>query len=129
MITPEDIRLVRFESTRFFERGYQQQDVDRFLDEVENTLEQLGRERTAPTTTGSSPQSAPPQSAAPQSVSAQSAADHPPMLTPQDIHHVAFSKPPMGKRGYNEDEVDQFLDDVEATVRQLRERLSKYEEI
>ena len=31
--------------------------------------------------------------------------------------------------GYDIVEVDQFLDDVEATVRQLRERLSKYEEI
>lgn len=31
-------------------------------------------------------------------------------LTPADVHNVAFSKPPIGKRGYNEDEVDQFLD-------------------
>ena len=30
-------------------------------------------------------------------------------LTPADVHNVAFSKPPIGKRGYNEDEVDQFL--------------------
>ena len=35
-------------------------------------------------------------------------------LTPADVHNVAFSKPPIGKRGYNEDEVDQFLDFVEA---------------
>ncbi len=34
-------------------------------------------------------------------------------LTPADVHNVAFSKPPIGKRGYNEDEVDQFLDFVE----------------
>ena len=32
-------------------------------------------------------------------------------LTPADVHNVAFSKPPIGKRGYNEDEVDAFLDD------------------
>ncbi|HEX2290127.1 MAG TPA: DivIVA domain-containing protein, partial [Pseudonocardiaceae bacterium] len=25
-------------------------------------------------------------------------------LTPADVHNVAFSKPPIGKRGYNEDE-------------------------
>ena len=31
-------------------------------------------------------------------------------LTPADVHNVAFSKPPIGKRGYNEDEVDAFLD-------------------
>ena len=29
---------------------------------------------------------------------------------------VAFSKPPLRKRGYNEDEVDAFLDLVEAAV-------------
>ena len=33
-------------------------------------------------------------------------------LTPADVHNVAFSKPPIGKRGYNEDEVDQFLDEI-----------------
>ena len=40
-------------------------------------------------------------------------------LTPADVHNVAFSKPPIGKRGYNEDEVDAFLDDVEATIVRL----------
>jgi DivIVA domain-containing protein len=35
-------------------------------------------------------------------------------LTAADIRNVAFSKPPIGKRGYNEDEVDAFLDRVEA---------------
>src|SRR5262249_11842592 len=27
-------------------------------------------------------------------------------LTPEQVHNMAFSKPPIGKRGYNEDEVD-----------------------
>lgn len=40
-------------------------------------------------------------------------------LTPADVHNVAFSKPPIGKRGYNEDEVDQFLDFVEAELARL----------
>jgi DivIVA domain-containing protein len=31
-------------------------------------------------------------------------------LTAADVHDVAFSKPPMGKRGYNADEVDAFLE-------------------
>ena len=30
-------------------------------------------------------------------------------LTAEQVHHVAFSKPPLFKRGYNEDEVDAFL--------------------
>ena len=42
-------------------------------------------------------------------------------LTPADVHNVAFSKPPIGKRGYNEDEVDQFLDLVEDTLAELQD--------
>jgi DivIVA domain-containing protein len=38
-------------------------------------------------------------------------------LTAQRVRDVAFSKPPLGKRGYNEDEVDAFLDLVEAALR------------
>ena len=42
-------------------------------------------------------------------------------LTPADVHNVAFSKPPIGKRGYNEDEVDAFLDMVEQELARLVE--------
>ncbi|GAA2799240.1 MULTISPECIES: DivIVA-like cell division protein Wag31 [Crossiella] len=42
-------------------------------------------------------------------------------LTPADVHNVAFSKPPIGKRGYNEDEVDAFLDLIEAELARLIE--------
>lgn len=38
-------------------------------------------------------------------------------LTPEQVHNVAFSKPPLFKRGYSEDDVDPFLDRVEATLR------------
>ena len=38
-------------------------------------------------------------------------------LTPDDVHNVAFSKPPIGQRGYNEDQVDAFLERVEAALR------------
>ncbi len=48
-------------------------------------------------------------------------------LTPDDVRNVAFGKPPIGKRGYNEDQVDSFLDDVEATLRDLYARLARYE--
>ncbi|MGH3671865.1 MAG: DivIVA-like cell division protein Wag31 [Pseudonocardiaceae bacterium] len=40
-------------------------------------------------------------------------------LTPIDVSNVAFGKPPRGKRGYNEDEVDSFLELVEAELTQL----------
>ena len=42
-------------------------------------------------------------------------------LTPADVHNVAFKKPSIGKRGYDEDEVDAFLDIVEAELTQLIE--------
>ena len=45
-------------------------------------------------------------------------------LTPADVHNVAFSKPPIGKRGYNEDEVDAFLDLVENELSRLIEENS-----
>ena len=38
-------------------------------------------------------------------------------LTPEDVHNVSFSQSPSGKRGYNEDEVDGFLDLVEKKLR------------
>jgi DivIVA domain-containing protein len=38
-------------------------------------------------------------------------------LSPEQVHKVAFGKPPIGKRGYHEDEVDAFLDRVEAALR------------
>jgi DivIVA domain-containing protein len=37
-------------------------------------------------------------------------------LTPADVRDVVFDKAPRGKRGYNEKQVDDFLDLVEATL-------------
>src|ERR1700712_3919440 len=42
-------------------------------------------------------------------------------LTTADVANVAFSKPPLGKRGYHEDEVDAFLDLVQAELARLIE--------
>ena len=42
-------------------------------------------------------------------------------LTPADIHNVAFKKPPIGKRGYDEEEVDAFLDEAEQEIIRLLE--------
>jgi DivIVA domain-containing protein len=33
-------------------------------------------------------------------------------LTPEQVRNVPFSNPPLGKRGYNENDVDAFLDAV-----------------
>jgi DivIVA domain-containing protein len=40
-------------------------------------------------------------------------------LTPADIRDIAFKKPPFGRKGYDEEEVDTFLDAVERTVAAL----------
>ncbi|MER7417317.1 DivIVA domain-containing protein [Micromonospora peucetia] len=40
-------------------------------------------------------------------------------LTPADIHNMAFKKPSLGKRGYDEEEVDAFLDEVEREIQRL----------
>lgn len=37
-------------------------------------------------------------------------------LTAADVRNAVFTKPPVGKRGYDEDEVDVFLDRVEAEL-------------
>jgi DivIVA domain-containing protein len=42
-------------------------------------------------------------------------------LTPADVHNVAFKKPPIGKRGYDEEEVDAFLDLIEVELAKLIE--------
>lgn len=42
-------------------------------------------------------------------------------LSPAEVHNVAFKKPPIGKRGYDEEEVDAFLDIVEAELIRLIE--------
>ena len=40
-------------------------------------------------------------------------------LTAYEVQEMTFERPPMGKRGYNEDDVDAFVDDAEATIAML----------
>jgi DivIVA domain-containing protein len=42
-------------------------------------------------------------------------------LSPAEVRDVAFSQPPVGERGYHEDEVDEFLDLVHAELTRLVE--------
>jgi DivIVA domain-containing protein len=46
--------------------------------------------------------------------------DHDSPLTPEDVHNVAFSSAPAGRRGYNEDAVDAFLNRVETALQDPR---------
>jgi DivIVA domain-containing protein len=45
-----------------------------------------------------------------------------PRLTAQDVRYATFGKPPWGMRGYNNDEVDEFLERLEATIASLDDR-------
>jgi DivIVA domain-containing protein len=45
-------------------------------------------------------------------------------LKPRDVRAVAFSKPPAGRRGYDETEVDSFLDAVEQTLAVLYHQIA-----
>jgi DivIVA domain-containing protein len=45
--------------------------------------------------------------------------------TPADIHNISFKKPPIGKRGYDEEEVDAFLDETERELARLIEENSQ----
>ncbi|OKI54863.1 DivIVA domain-containing protein [Micromonospora sp. CB01531] len=40
-------------------------------------------------------------------------------LTPADVHNVAFNKPPIGKRGFDAEDVDPFLDEVARELARL----------
>ena len=42
-------------------------------------------------------------------------------LTPSEVRHVVFSKAPVGRRGYSEDEVDRFRDRVHVELARLIE--------
>ena len=42
-------------------------------------------------------------------------------MTPDDVRTVKFGRPPFGKRGYDEEEVDAFLDIVEVELSRLIE--------
>lgn len=96
-LTADDLRRIRFDTPRFGARGYQEDQVDEFLDRVRVELELRQRGiRPVPAPSIGSP-----------------ATD---LLTPEDVHRVQFSRAPVGRRGYNEEEVDAFLDLVAATL-------------
>ncbi|MER7002666.1 DivIVA domain-containing protein [Dactylosporangium sp. NPDC000555] len=46
------------------------------------------------------------------------------MLTPADVQALRFAKAPFGKRGYDEDEVDQFVDVVAQTLVALQDEIT-----
>ncbi|MET7769747.1 DivIVA domain-containing protein [Nocardia sp. NPDC005366] len=96
-MTADTVRRAVFDAPRFGERGYQADQVDEFLDRVHVELEyrQRGIRPTPAGGSGSGPA---------------------PLLTPDDVRRMRFTRAPVGHRGYHEEEVDAFLDLVAATL-------------
>ncbi|MCP2246244.1 DivIVA domain-containing protein [Lentzea aerocolonigenes] len=126
-LTAQQIQDAVFGETAPGTFGYDEEDVDTFLDLVVLMFETAPPPRQAPPTTQlpqqqqrpqqrrpqppPRPQQQPPvqQPATPRSVES-------PKLTAADIRNVAFHRPPRGRRGYQESQVDAFLDRIEATL-------------
>ena len=86
-ITADELRAVQLGRPGWGRKGYRSADVDDFLARAADALTALALRR-------------------------------PPSLTPDEVHDVVFRKPPLGRdRGYEEDQVDELLDRIEAALR------------
>ncbi|MBP2476098.1 DivIVA domain-containing protein [Crossiella equi] len=92
-LQPQDVQAVRFDAVPVGAGGYDQGGVDAFLDQVAASLARA-RPRLVPV----------------------AGAPAPGTLTAQDVHDVGFHLAGPGARGYDEDEVDAFLDRIEGTL-------------
>lgn len=95
---------VGFGKASLGQRGYDERSVDEFLDLVEDDL----RIRRA-------------ACAAPEEHGGRVAVS----LTPADVRAVRFDRPPFGRRGYDEGQVDAFLDQVERAFTALDDELRR----
>jgi DivIVA domain-containing protein len=115
LLTPADIDNKKFSTTRL-RPGYEQDQVDDFLDEAKAELVQLIRVneelRSALATVLRGGRSSVPE------------ARHP-ILTPAQVRDKQFTTT-RNKHGYDEEEVDAFLDEIESELQRL---LQEYEEL
>ncbi|MET1071254.1 MAG: DivIVA domain-containing protein [Umezawaea sp.] len=86
-----EVQEIEFGEATADQFGYDEDDVDTFLDLVVVTLE-----------------ASPPQPVKARVVEAP--------LTARDVRTASFGKPPRGRRGYQESQVDKFLDRIEDTL-------------
>jgi DivIVA domain-containing protein len=91
-LTAQEVQEIEFSEAMPDQYGYDEDDVDTFLDLVVVMLEQ----------------------APPPRVKQAKPAEQP--LTARDVRTAAFGKPPRGRRGYQESQVDKFLDRIEDTL-------------
>jgi DivIVA domain-containing protein len=101
VVTAVDVHHVTFHKSGFGERGYDEREVDDLLDAIETELDRLTSadevDRPAPTAL---------RRRVPLG-----------QIGPDQVRGAEFNRAPFGKRGYDEEEVDLFLDRIEATLR------------
>lgn len=110
-LTSAEVLTTRFPPQPPCGRGYHEASVDAFLVQIAASLKLLSRRGAAqsPMWQGMSPtRQSPPQQLPP--VPAVT-------LTAREVRDVAFAGSPSGEPGYEPDEVDDFVDRVEATLR------------
>ncbi|WP_211304214.1 DivIVA domain-containing protein [Umezawaea tangerina] len=90
-LTALEVQEIEFGEATADQFGYDEDDVDTFLDLVVVTLE-----------------ASPPLPVKQRTVEAP--------LTARDVRTASFGKPPRGRRGYQESQVDKFLDRIEDTL-------------
>lgn len=114
-----DVQNVAFSLPSPGSRGYDEFQVDTFLDLVRDEF--LRRAAEAPSRAQEwvgpvDPPAVPTVVPAVVPVAAPAAEPGPVRLTATDVRNAVFAKPPIGRRGFDEDQVDAFLDLVEAAL-------------
>jgi DivIVA domain-containing protein len=100
---PEDVVNKRFDVAKFFREGYAMDEVDDFLDETVAELRRLQKEEMDLRLARS-------RGALPFASS--------PILTPEDVVNKRFGQTKF-REGYNQDQVDDFLDEIVVELRRL----------
>ncbi len=90
-LTADAVRAIAFRKAPIGKRGYDEQSVDGFLDQVESDLR--ARQAGGPLIRVA--------------------------LTADDVQSVRFVRPPFGRRGYDEEAVDAFLDEIHRNLAAL----------
>ncbi|MDX3658530.1 DivIVA domain-containing protein [Streptomyces sp. ID05-26A] len=139
-LTAQEVQDAVFGETAPGTFGYDEEDVDTFLDLVVLMFEVAPPPRDAgpPTTVlpplpqqqqrpqqrsaqpdprpQQRPRQSPPQKRPPVQQPASQPSVEAAKFTAADIRNIAFHRPPRGRRGYQESQVDAFLDRIEATL-------------
>ncbi len=111
-LTSGEVLTTRFPPQPPGGRGYHEASVDALLVQIAASLKQLsGRSMAKPAMwPGMSPTRQPPPQQPPPAIPTVT-------LTAREVRDVAFASAPLGEPGYEPDEVDDFVDRVEATLR------------